>query len=156
MGEVFDGEIQARYRDVNTGGHVDNVEAIRVLDEARTQFFRFAPLGLPAGVGLLARVPGGVSELMGSQRVDYHAEMRFAPYQPFLVRIWLAHVGRSSFTISSEVRVERDHPPAVVAESSLVFWDHAAQASWAISPEVRADLDRFRGDRVALRERPGP
>ena len=35
MGKVFECEIQARLRDINLGGHVDNVEAIRVLDEAQ-------------------------------------------------------------------------------------------------------------------------
>ena len=34
MGETFTTEIQARYRDINLAGHVDNVEAVRVLDEA--------------------------------------------------------------------------------------------------------------------------
>ena len=42
---VFDCEIQTRFRDVNLGGHVDNVEAIRIIDEARILFFRFAELG---------------------------------------------------------------------------------------------------------------
>ena len=36
MSDVFECEIQARLRDINLGGHVDNVEAIRILDEART------------------------------------------------------------------------------------------------------------------------
>ena len=35
MAQTFTTEIQARYRDINLAGHVDNVEAVRVLDEAR-------------------------------------------------------------------------------------------------------------------------
>lgn len=82
-GEVFECEIQARLRDVNLGGHVDNVEAMRIIDEARVLFLRFAELGALDGVqgagiegagiegaGLLEPVPAGVVELMGSQRVD--------------------------------------------------------------------------------------
>ena len=155
MAEVFDCEIQARYRDVNLGGHVDNVEAIRVIDEARIQFLRFARL--PAedadgtAPGLLADLPSGVVELVGSQRVDYHAEMRFAPFQPFLVRIWVSRIGRSSFSVATEVRVEPGHEPAVVAETALVLWDHNTQSSWQHSDAVRRSLQRYLGEPVALR-----
>ena len=107
VGEVFDCEIQARLRDVNLGGHVDNVE------------------------------------------------MRFVAFQPFLVRMWVGHVGRSSMSVSYELRVAPDQPPAIVAESSVVFWDPAAGSSWAISDEVRATLASYTGAPVALRERPG-
>ncbi len=159
VGDVFDCEIQARMRDINLGGHVDNVEALRVLDEARLRFFRHARLSLDGeagqGAGLLRDLPPGVAELVGSQRVDYHAEMRFAAFQPFLVRIWVSHVGRSSFAVSLELRVAPDHPPAVVAETSAVFWDTAAGAAWPISEAVRAALTRYAGPPVALRERPG-
>lgn len=158
MGEVFECEIQARLRDVNLGGHVDNVEALRVLDEARLLFFRHAPLaGGSVGdrPGLLRAVPSGVVELVGSQRVDYRAEMRFVAFQPFLVRMWVGHVGRSSLAVSYELRVAPGHHPAIAAESSVVFWDTAAGSSWAISDEVRATLASYAGEPVQLRERPG-
>lgn len=154
MGQVFECEIQARLRDVNLGGHVDNVEALRVLDEARLLFFRFAPFG-DDRPGVLRDVPSGVVELVGSQRVDYNAEMRFVAYQPFLVRMWVGHVGRSSLAVSSELRVAPDHPPAITAETSVVFWDHAAGTSWPISDTVRATLSACSAPPVALRERPG-
>ncbi|WP_435770594.1 acyl-CoA thioesterase [Nocardioides sp. SYSU DS0651] len=156
MGEVFECEIQARLRDINLGGHVDNVEALRVLDEARLLFFRFASLPAGAGgTGLLRDVPSGVVELVGSQRVDYQAEMRFVAYQPFLVRMWVGHVGRSSFAVSYELRVAPDHEPALCAETSLVLWDGRAQSAWQIDDRVRATLTSYLGEPVALRERPG-
>lgn len=165
-GEVFDCEIQARMRDVNMGGHVDNVEAVRIIDEARIMFLHYAspaasgPVASSQAVGarddragLLHAVPHGVAELMGSQRVDYHAEMRFTPFRPFLVRLWISHVGRSSFSVCTEMRVAPDHEPALVAESTLVFWEQAAATSWPLSDEVRVDLERYLGPPVALRER---
>ncbi|GAA3659882.1 hypothetical protein GCM10022237_19860 [Nocardioides ginsengisoli] len=156
MGQVFDCEIQARLRDMNVGAHVDNVEALRILDEARLLFLRHAPLTDDGGRGGLFRdVPSHAVELVASQRVDYRAEMRFTAYQPFLVRIWVSHVARTAVTISSELRIAADHPPAIVAETSLVFWDHTAEASWPISDEVRAALAAYAGEPVALRERPG-
>lgn len=160
-GEVFECEIQARLRDVNLGGHVDNVEAMRIIDEARVLFLRFAGLGARdddegvgiEGSGLLEPVPAGVVELMGSQRVDYHAEMRFTPFRPFLVRLWISHVGRSSFTVSTEMRVAPDHPPALVATSTLVLWETAEASSWPLDDAVRSALERYSGPPVALRGR---
>ncbi|MDQ6526158.1 thioesterase family protein [Nocardioides sp. LHD-245] len=156
MSEVFDCEIQARMRDINLGGHVDSVEALRVLDEARLLFFRHARLS--AGDerrGLLRDLPSGVTELVGAQRVDYHAEMRFVAFQPFLVRTWVSHIGRSSFSVSLELRVAPDHAPAIVAETSTVFWDTATGAAWPVSDAVRATLASYAGPPVTLRERPG-
>lgn len=148
----FDCEIQTRFRDINVGGHVDNVEAVRVIDEARIQFFMFAQVrGPDSGPGLLHRRPAGVTDLMGAQRVDYHAEMRFVPFKPFLVRLWIPAIGRTSFTVATELRVAADHPPALIAESTFVFWDQATDSSWPISDEVRADLEAFSGPPVGLR-----
>lgn len=155
MGEFFECEIQARLRDVNLGGHVDNVEALRVLDEARLLFLRYAPVPGSDLPGVFGSLPGQVAELMGSQRVDYRAEMRFVAYQPFLVRIWVSHLGRSSFAVSYELRVHPDEPPAIVAESSMVLWDTAAGAAWPISDAIRERLASYSGEPVALRERPG-
>ena len=149
----YECEIQARLRDVNLGGHVDNVEAMRIVDEARILFLRFATLdGRPGGA--LRDVPSGVAELMGSQRVDYHSEMRFVAYQPFVVRLWIGHLGRSSFSVSAELRVEADHPPALSLESSLVLWDSAAGAAWTMTDEVRGSLEEHLAPPVALRDRP--
>lgn len=152
VGEVFECEIQARLRDVNLGGHVDNVEAIRILDEARILFFRYAELEPSAGrPGLLGGLPDGVVELVGSNRVDYHAEMRFAAWTSFHVRLWVTRVGTSSFTVASQLRVAADHAPAIVAETSCVLWDHGTQSSWAMSEPVRATLGRYLGEPVGLR-----
>ena len=150
-GARFDCEIQARFRDVNLGGHVDNIEAMRIVDEARIQFFMFAPVLGEGTSGLLHRKPTGIVDLMGSQRVNYLAEMRFAPFSPFQVRIWVSHVGRTSFTVASEMRMSADHPPALIAASTTVFWEKATQASWPMSAEVRADLERFAGPELPLR-----
>lgn len=154
MSNTFECEIQARLRDVNLGGHVDNVEAIRILDEARILFLRFADLavGGPAGArGLLAGVPEGVAELVGSQRVDYRAEMRFVPFQPFLLRLWVSRVGRSSFAVDSELRVTADGAPAIVASTTAVLFDVTTQTSWPMTEEVTAALEAYAGTPVSLR-----
>ncbi|MCD6638473.1 MAG: thioesterase family protein [Nocardioides sp.] len=153
MGETFTTEIQARFRDINTAGHVDNVEAVRVLDEARLQFFLFAPLpGLPEGAtGLLHLADEGVTDLVATQTVTYRSEMRFAPYQDFRARLWISRIGGSSFTVAGELRVESGGEPAVVWECVSVLWDHHAQSSWRINDDLRALLERYLGEPAAVR-----
>ncbi|MGO4256874.1 acyl-CoA thioesterase [Marmoricola sp. RAF53] len=153
MPETFTCEIQARLRDINAGGHVDNVEAIRVVEEARIRFFGLGRDG--HGDGLTASSPAHVTDLVASQRVDYRAEMRFATFQPFVVRMWVGSIGRSSFTVQSEVRLAGpEHPAAVVAETAVVMWSHEHQRSWEHGPELRASLERFLAEPVDLRGRP--
>ncbi len=151
MTVTFDCEIQARLRDMNLGGHVDSVEAVRIIDEARLRLLRFSPdpEALPS---VLRDLPDGVTELVASQRVDYHAEMRFVSHQPFLARLWVDRIGRSSFTVSTELRTAADHPPALVARTTVVLWDHGAQASWPIDATVRGALEAYAGEPVALRD----
>ncbi len=134
-------------RDINAGGHVDNVEAIRVIDEARLRFF------LRSEGGVLRRLPAGVTNLVASQRVDFRAEMRFADFQNFQVTQWIGHLGNSSFTVQSELRLPGSPDAAVVAESVVVLFSTSAGSSWQLSPEVRADLTAYLGDPVALRGR---
>jgi acyl-CoA thioester hydrolase len=153
---VFGCEIQPRFRDLNLGNHVDSVEAIRLLDEARIQFFLFAPLDPPAPEGarrrgLLSDVPAEVTELVAAQRVDYRGEMAFVPFRPFLVRLWVTHVGRTSFRVASELRVEPDGAPTVVAESTVALRVRATGAGWAMSDDVRARLEGYRGEAPAFR-----
>jgi acyl-CoA thioester hydrolase len=149
-GRVFDCEIQARFRDLNAGWHIDSAEAVRLIDEARIQFLMFAPV-FGQGVPLLHRKPDGIVDLMGSHRIDYRAEMRFQAYHPFLLRLWVCHVGRTSFTIATELRTGPEEVPALVAESTMVFFERAAERAWAMSDAVREDLEAFSGPRVGLR-----
>ncbi len=153
VGEVFECEIQPRFRDLNIGNHVDSVEAIRLVDEARIQFFMFTPIGSETAYrrGLLTRVPQGVADLMAAQRIEYRGEMRFVPFRPFLVRIWVSHVGRTSFKVASELRVEPDGVPTVVLESTIALHDRSTGGGWVITDDARELLERYRGDAPAFR-----
>jgi acyl-CoA thioester hydrolase len=98
-------------------------------------------------------VPDDVSEVVGGQRIDYHTEMRFVAFQPFALRLWVSHIGRSSFDVSTELRVAPDHPPALVAVTTNVFVDDRTQAPWQMDDGVRLTLTRFLAEPIALRQR---
>lgn len=153
--EVFDGEVHPRYRDVNLANHVDSVEAIRIIDEARIQFLRFAPLPSATAPrpGLLGGTPDHVGELVGAQQVEYRTEMRFVPFQPFLLRLWVCHVGGASFDVATELRIAADHEPALAAVTTMVLWDEEADRPWSMDADLRDTMDRYLAEPVALRRR---
>ncbi|CAM3439759.1 acyl-CoA thioesterase [Nocardioides dubius] len=151
-GEVFDCEIQVRLRDLNVGGHVDNVEIARVISEARVLFLRYADLG-GERPGLFSELPAGVAELVASQTVEYRSEMFFSPFQPYLARMWVSKIGRTSFTLGTEIRTAPDGPPAALAETVQVMRDTRAGQMWQIDEANLASFERFLGAPVALRGR---
>ena len=154
----FECEVQARVRDINLGGHVDSVEALRVIDEGRMLFFGIRPQhGMPGLPGVLVDLPDGVGPLVGGHRAEYRTEMRFAPHQPFRLRLWLGHLGGSSFTVQTELFTAgagAGEHPAVVAESAVILWDFGADAAWQIEGRVREQLSSYVEDPLPLRDRP--
>ena len=152
MGKRSTIEIQARLRDINAGGHVDNVEAIRVIGEARMRW-----QGLPGtGEGVFRHLPSNVVNLVASQRVDFRSEMRFAEFQNFEVTQWIGHIGRSSFTLQSEIRLatRKSESAAVLAETSVVLFDNRSQHAWPINGQMHATLSEYLGEPLELRDRP--
>lgn len=148
-GEVYECEIQVRLRDLNVGGHVDNVEVARVISEARILFVRFADLG-DGPTGLFGAMPAGIGELVAAQAVEYRSEMFFSPFEPYLVRMWVSGIGGTSFRLSTEIRTNPDGPPAAVAETVQVLRDRDGKG-WPIDEQGRAMLTRFLGDPVPMR-----
>lgn len=153
--QVHTVEIPLRYRDLNLALHIDNVEALRLTDEARLEFLRFAHLELAGGTqrGLLGTLPEGVSELVAGLTVDFRSEMMFDAYQPYLVSMWVSRVGGSSFELSTQMRVAPDREPALVSRASLVLRDENSGQVWPIDEATRSVLHQFLGEPVALHPR---
>lgn len=109
----FSCEIHGRLRDLNLARHVDNVAAMRLLDEGRHLFF--GARGVPEVVdlpGVLVGIEDEVTILVAGQRVEYRAEFRVNPAKPFLLTMWIGHLGASSFTVDTELRTGPDASPA--------------------------------------------
>ncbi|NYG59792.1 acyl-CoA thioester hydrolase [Nocardioides daedukensis] len=149
--QVYDCEIQVRLRDLNVGGHVDNVEIARVISEARTLFLRFADIGTGERTGLLGVMPVGVVELVVSQSVEYRAEMYFSPFEPYLARMWISRIGTTSFGLSTEIRTSAEGEPTAVAETTQVLRDTSTGDGWEISDQAREVLSRYLAAPVAMR-----
>ncbi|MDQ3480355.1 MAG: acyl-CoA thioesterase [Actinomycetota bacterium] len=87
---VYDAHV--RFSDVDVYGHVNNVKYFEYYQEARLGFLS----SLGGGEGDFALVVARVA-------VDYRRPILFRT-EPYAVDTWVVRVGRSSFTLGSEIR----------------------------------------------------
>lgn len=156
MGEPFSCTIQTRLGDVNFTGHVDNVEALRVVDEARTRFFGLrSPRTGEHAPGVMDALEEGLLPVVVSHRLEYHRELLPSLVEPYVVRLWVVRVGSASFTLDTTITHAPSGPePAVLAETTLAVQDLSTARSRALAPPVRAALEAYLGAPLPLRDRP--
>lgn len=151
---MFETEFQMRLRDLNTANHVDNLEIMRVADEARALFLGGVEGERGAGFGVLAAMPAHVAVLAAAQHAEFRAEIHWQPGASYRVRSWVGHLGGSSFTVDTEVYTVRDEPDAVM-EATLVLVDQETKRPWSLDDAVRAALVAHLAEPLTLRPRSG-
>lgn len=123
--------IERRYADLDTYGHVNNVETLVYLQEAR--------------VRLLVEMASGGAEfehqVVARQEIDYLAPIPFG-LEPITVETWIDRIGTSSYVIAYEIHVP-EVGVAARAKSVQVWWDPTSGRSRPISDEHRALLAEF-------------
>lgn len=113
-----------RWGDMDAYGHVNNVEVLRLLEEARIHAF-----GPPGGTGapgtepvaaLFSDVPDGVQALVAEHRVKYTAPLEYRNI-PARVQVWIAALKPASLTIAYLVRDPVTDVVCARAETTLAF-----------------------------------
>lgn len=141
-------DVPLRWSDMDALRHVNNVQIVRLLEEARVaalrEWFRDSEGESHRPALLIAR-----------QEIDYVAQLHYRP-EPVVVAIWVSKISGASFDISYEVRDSRDDdsPVFAAAESTQVVFDMETQRPQRISAEDKAYLERVSGDPVELKRRP--
>ena len=127
-------------------GHVNNVQFLRLLEDARVigfqQWFGQDRSLLNSGV------------LVARHEIEYLAPLDFR-HAPISVDMWATQISGSSFILAYEVR-----DPAVVgttlyarAETTLVAYDFASAGPRRLRPDERLVLKGESGDPVSFRWR---
>lgn len=130
-------------------GHVNNVQFLRLLEEARviafSQWFESVETG-PDGRPPL---------LIARAEIDYVRQLHWRR-QPIVVAIWVSQRAGASFDTSYEVRSSRgpDAEVYAVAETTQVVFDLETQRPMRIAAEHRPLLDAYYGPPVQLKRRP--
>jgi acyl-CoA thioester hydrolase len=153
--------VPLRWADLDAYGHVNNVEVLRLLEEARiAAFWRHdadAPV-LPTAV-LDAGPTAGTHTLVARQEVEY---LRPISYQrePLDVEMWVGHLGGASidvcYLLTTGGAVPAGGAPEVLvqATTTLVLIDAATSRPRRITPEERAVWEPYVEEPVVMRRRP--
>lgn len=135
-------EVPIRWSDMDAYGHVNNVQYLRYLEEARVyafqEWFGHDRSLLEEGV-LVART-----------EIDYLAQMPFS-YQPCAIQMWCSELKAASFDIAYVVRQAGADVVYAHAESTLVTYDLAEQRPRRLGEHETRALRGILRDPVRLR-----
>lgn len=141
-------EVPMRWGDMDAYGHVNNVNLIRLMEEAR-----IAGFGVPGGTGapgekprvdIFSAVPNGVQILVVEHRVRYSRPLEYRNV-PVNVDLWVANIKPASFDICYEFRDPIEDHVCVKALTTLAYFDPAVGRVQRLSSEERASLALLEG-----------
>jgi len=135
-----------RWGDMDAYGHINNVQIVRMLEEARVAAF-----GPPAGAGLpgidphvslFNTVPQGTMALVVDHRIRYVKTLEYRNI-PAVVQVWVGAVKGASFDIHYLVQDPVTGDDCVKASSHLAFVDEATGRVLRLTPEQKQLLEPF-------------
>jgi acyl-CoA thioester hydrolase len=120
-------EVQLRWSDPDSLGHVNHARALSLIEDARLALGS----GGPPGVGLiLARL-----------EVDYLRQLYYRVGERLCVRSWVTRLGTKSFTVRQEL--SQDGEVAIRADVVMVLFDFATDASRPMTEAERAHWSQY-------------
>lgn len=140
--------VPMRWGDMDAYGHINNVEVLRILEEARVHAF-----GPPAGTGLpgveVARpifsgVEPDVQALVVEHRVRYVTALNYRNI-PATVQVWISAIKGASFTVAYSILDPVTDAQCVIAETILAFFHEPSGTLVRLSDEMKKQLEPLRG-----------
>lgn len=127
-------------------GHVNNVEYLRLLEEARVGGFHdwFGPHDPVLGRGVL----------VGRSEIEYHRPLEFRR-DPVVVEMWVSRIGGASYDLDYVIRDPEHVGDTVyaVATSTMVMYSFEREAPRRMDPREREILTSYLDEPVRLRRR---
>lgn len=126
-------QIQLRFSDLDAMGHVNNARYLSYIEDAR--------------IGLLRQIIDTMDEqappglILARSEIDHRRPITLST-EPLQVDVWVADVGRKSFTLEYDVR--QAGQVAAQARSVMVAFDYATASARPLNSQERADLERWR------------
>ncbi len=137
-------DIQIRWSDMDAYGHVNNVEFLRLLEDARVYAFRdwFGQERSLLIEGIL----------VARQEIDYLAPLTFN-YEPARITVWCSRISGASFDVGYAVQQPGADLTYALAETTLVAYDLAASKPRRLQDFERESLQAVSAPAPALRSR---
>ncbi|MCW1250467.1 acyl-CoA thioesterase [Acaricomes phytoseiuli] len=151
MGTYLEIDIPMRWGDMDAYGHINNVEIVRMLEEARVHAF-----GRPAGTGapgvepefpVFRDLPAGVQILVVEHWIKYRAPLRYRNI-PAKVQVWITALKPASLTLAYRISDPVDGVECALAETVLAFYDEPAGVLRRIDAARRASLEPLLGTSI--------
>ena len=139
-------DIPLRWSDMDAYGHVNNVQYLRLLEDARIkgihEWFHGDNVLLHQGV------------LVARNEIEYLAPLSFR-HAPVHVDMWVSRLGGAGFDLGYQIRDPADWGEALYAraETTLVSYDFAARTPRRLVASERDVLTRVLSDPVPFRRR---
>lgn len=127
-------EVSLRWGDVDSYGHVNNCEIVRIIEEARMRWLM--------STGAFE----GEAAVVAAHEIGYLRPLEYS-LEPVSVEVWTSNIRRSSFEFNFMI-LDNARQVSVKAVSRMVMFDLERQESYLIRPPLRKYLDDFCGDRL--------
>ena len=137
----FHTQIEVRFRDCDSMGHVNNAVYLTYLEHARFGYWRQV---------LQGRAATAPKMILARAECDFIAAAGFGDLLD--VRMRVIALGRTSFTAEYEIVQARDRRLVAKARSVLVMYDYDAGKPVPISDEVRGRIEDFEGKSLSQRQ----
>lgn len=141
--------ISLRWGDLDAYNHVNNVQMMRILEEARVRALWSPEVGEAAPTAVLVATAGSDTiTMIAGHVIEYVAAVEYHR-EPLDIQLWISAVGGASANISYEVFSQEKL--VVRAESTMVFVDAKTQRPRRISEEERAAWEPYFGEPISFK-----
>lgn len=140
-------QVPLRWGDMDAYGHINNVEVLRLLEEARIRAFGApAHTGSPVGeplAPLFNELPREAQALVVEHRVRYLASLEYRDV-PAQVDVWVTQLKGAGLTLAYEIRDGVDGSRCVIAETQLAFFDTGTKTLLRLTAHQREQASAHR------------
>ncbi|MBB2986985.1 acyl-CoA thioesterase [Terracoccus luteus] len=143
---AYAAHVSLRWSDMDAYAHINNVQFLRLLEDARVIAFRD---WFDQDRSLLDE---GV--LVSRHEIEYRRPLGFR-HEPVEIRMWVSRVGGAGFDVAYVVTdpVEVGSDVYAVAETELALYDFASSSPRRLREHERVSLQPHLGDRAPFRRR---
>ena len=133
MGKYIESDIQIRFADADSLGHINNVNLQHYFDVGKMEFYEKV-LGKTIATD-------AESLILVSIHTNYHRQSRL--HSQLVVRTWVEKIGNSSVTIFQHLIDRADGGINADCRSVGVGYDFLRQESFPLKKEWRAKMEEY-------------
>ena len=145
-------QVSLRWSDMDAYAHINNVQFLRLLEDARVIAFRD---WFDVGAADRSLLDEGV--LVSRHEIEYRRPLGFR-HAPVEIQMWVSRVGGAGFDVAYIVTDpdgvgDGERPVYAVAETELALYDFASESPRRMRPDERTSVRSHLGAPAPFRRR---